>query len=66
MDEANQTAPQSPTERDKKRPSLAERFRAAGLPIPAPMSDEERADWEQRKQEAARLPRVYGPKRDVA
>ncbi len=56
----------TPNSQDTRRPSLEERFRAAGLPVPAPMSDEERLDWERRKQEAASLPRVYGPKRDVA
>ncbi len=42
---------------------LAQRFRAAGIPVPPPMTPEERADWTRRMAEADAQPRVYGPKR---
>ncbi len=45
---------------------LARRFRAAGLPVPPPMSDEQRADWERRQAEADAQPRTYGPKSRTA
>jgi hypothetical protein len=38
---------------DPSRPALAERFEKAGIPVPPPMSDQERAGWERRKAEAS-------------
>jgi hypothetical protein len=51
---------------DTSRPSLAERLQAAGIPVPPPMSDAERADWERAQAEADAQPRIYGPKRTAA
>lgn len=45
---------------------LARRLQAAGIPVPPPMTDEERADWERRKAEADAQPRIYGPKQPSA
>lgn len=47
---------------DHHNTPLARRFQAAGLPVPPPMSDAERADWERRQAEADSQPRTYGPK----
>ncbi len=43
--------------------TLEERFRAAGIPVPPPLTVEQEAALERRMAEAEALPRVYGPKR---
>lgn len=47
-------------------PSLADRFRAAGIPVPPPLTPEQEADLERRQRDADRQPRVYGPKHRAA
>ncbi len=45
---------------------LARRFRAAGIPVPPPLTEEQRADLDRRIAEAAAQPRIYGPKTTAA
>lgn len=52
------------TDHEHYNTPLARRFRAAGIPVPPPLTDAERTDWERRKAEADALPRTYGPRRD--
>ncbi len=60
-DEQTDPTPVAPTD----RPSLRDRLQAAGIPVPPPMTAEQRKQWERQQDEADRLPRIYGPKTAV-
>lgn len=62
MDEATPTSPQIGSQ---DRPSLDDLLRSAGIPAAPPATAEQVADLEQRLENAARLPRRYGPKQAV-
>ncbi len=52
----------TPSEQDVQRPSLRDRLKAAGIPVPPPLTPAQREEWERQQDEADAQPRIYGPK----